>query len=276
MINSFFCNFAVMNNDITRTPRSIIRIGRQTLMFASPLSFPPGLRVEPYIVKSGMSMAANLREAFRESGLLSLSGSRVQVLLDSDVLLVPLDEYDEDSVSTLYHHTFPSRQKDIVLTHVIPGLNCVAVYSINKDLRLVITDHFPDVRIMPVLVPVWTHLHQLSYAGRTRKLYAYAHDGSLAVFSFANNRFRFMNTFVTSEITDTAYYILYVWQQLAFDRQRDEIVLVGAFPDSDMLRTELRRYVANVYLVSPSAEFNRSPITQIPHITYDLICLCES
>lgn len=171
---------------------------------------------------------------------------------------------------------FPSRQKDIVLTHVIPGLNCVAVYSINKDLRLVITDHFPDVRIMPVLVPVWTHLHQLSYAGRTRKLYAYAHDGSLAVFSFANNRFRFMNTFVTSEVTDTAYYILYVWQQLAFDRQRDEIVLVGAFPDSDMLRTELRRYVANVYLVSPSAEFNRSPITQIPHITYDLICLCES
>ena len=162
MINSFFCNFAVMNNDITRTPRSIIRIGRQTLMFASPLSSPPGLRVEPYIVKSGMSMAANLREAFRESGLLSLSGSRVQVLLDSDVLLVPLDEYDEDSVSTLYHHTFPSRQKDIVLTHVIPGLNCVAVYSINKDLRLVITDHFPDVRIMPVLVPVWTHLHQLS------------------------------------------------------------------------------------------------------------------
>lgn len=281
----FFCNFADMINNHIRQPRTIIRIGQQSLMFLMPevhgtnadgqRTVTP-LRFEPYTVKSGMSMAANLREAFRESEVLGMANNRVQVIIDAPVMLVPMEEFNEDEAPELFMHTFTVQKNEAVMCHVLPDLNSVAVFSINKDLRMVITDHYPDVRIMPLLVPVWLHLHHRSYVGHTRKVYAYFHDGQLSVFAFAKNRFRFANTYQAKEAADAAYFILYVWQQLAMDSRKDELYIVGEAPDYETLRADLKRYVLNVYGVNPSAEFNRAPITQEPRVTYDIICLCES
>lgn len=265
---------------MTRSPRTIIRISRQTLAFAMPAhdshaSSKDVVHYEPYTVKSGMSIAANLRDAFHDSIILSQSNDRVQVLVDTPVLLIPMEEFDEDQITPLYRHTYPGQQHDAMLYHVIPELNAVAVFSINKDTRTVVSDHYDDVRIMPLLVPVWQHLHQRSYSGQTRKLYAYFHDRQLSVFSFAKNRFRFANTFKAYEVTDSAYFILYVWQQLAMNHKKDELYIVGDMTDANGLRNELKKYVQNVFPINPSAEFNRAPITQMPQVTYDVICYVE-
>lgn len=270
-----------MNIELTRLPRTIIRIGRQTLAFALPTresdgNGKPVVHYEPYTVKSGMSIAANLRNAFHDSVILTQASNRVQVLVDAPVLLVPMEEYAEDQVATLYMHTFPGQKNEVVLQHIIPDLNCVAVFSMNKDTRMVVSDHFDDVRIMPVMVPVWQHLHQRSYTGMTRKLYAYFHDRQLAVFAYAKNRFRFSNTFNAVEVTDSAYFILYVWQQLAMDHKKDELYIVGDIADPEGLRNELKKYVSNVFPINPSAEFNHAPVTQAAQVTYDVVCLTES
>lgn len=267
---------------MTRLPRTIIRISRQAMAFALPATEGEAAKkgmvhYEPYTVKSGMSIAANLRGAFRDSIILSQPNSRVQMLVDAPVLLVPMEEFDEEQNVTLYDHTYPGRTHDVVIHHIIPELNCVAVFAVNKDLRTVVTDHYDDVRIMPAIVPVWQHLHQRSYTGQTRKLFAYFHDRQLSVFAFAKNRFRFANTFNATEVTDSAYFILYVWQQLVMDHKKDELYYVGNMPNADGLRAELKKYVQNVYPINPSAEFNRAPITQEPHVMYDVVCLtlCE-
>lgn len=260
-----------MNIEDTRSPRTIIRIGRQSLAFVLSASY------EPFTVKSGMSIAANLRNAFRESIVLRQPNERVQVLVDAPLMLIPLEEYDEERVEALYAHTFPGQKHEAVMQHVMPDLNCVVAFSMNKDTRMVVGDHYDDVRIMPVEVPVWEHLHQRSYSGQTRKLYAYFHDGRLAVFAFGKNRFRFANTYKATEAMDAVYYITYVWQQLGMDQKRDELYYVGNFADVETLRAELKKYIQNVYAINPSADFNRAPITQEPHVEYDVVCfsLCE-
>lgn len=258
-----------------KQPRTIIRIGQQSLAFMSVEGV-----YEPYTVKSGMSMAANLREAFRDSEVLAEAGDRVQVLADAPVLLIPMEEYDESQTEVLYNHTFPQGNSanglsvssgKVVLSHIIPELNCVAVFSLNKDLRMVINDHFSDVRITPLLVPVWQHLHQCSYTGQSKKMFAYFHDRKLAVFCFGKNRFRFMNEFNATSVADSAYFILYVWQQLAMDHQKDELYIVGDMAEPEGLRDELRKYIRNVFPIKPSAEFNRAPVTKIPYVTYDIV-----
>ncbi|MCM1079793.1 MAG: DUF3822 family protein [Bacteroidales bacterium] len=258
-----------------KQPRTIIRIGRQSLAFMSA-----GGTYEPYTVKSGMSMAANLREAFRESEVLSAAGDRVQVLADAPILLIPMEEYEESQAEPLYNHTFPQgnivnglnvNSGKVVISHVIPDLNCVAVFALNKDLRMVISDHFSDVRITPLLAPVWHHLHQRSYAGQTKKMFAYFHDRRLAVFCFGKNRFRFMNEFCATAVADSTYFILYVWQQLAMEHKKDELYIVGDILEPEALRDELRKYVHNVFPINPSAEFNRAPVTRIPNMPYDLM-----
>ena len=255
-----------------KRPRLTIRIGRHTLSFpAVDANNANGIVFEPYTVRSGISMAANLREAFKEIDLAANGWSRAMVLIDSPVLMMPVDEFRDNLKETLYRHAIMGHDGETVMSVVLPSLNAVAVYSINKDLKLVLDDHFSDVRFTHVCAPVWEHLYRRSFTGVRQKLYAYFHDKRLDVFSFQQNRFRFTNSFDTNLVPDAVYFMLNVWKQLAFDNRRDELHLVGELPERDALTQELRSFIQNVYVINPKAEFNRAPITGINNLPYDLM-----
>ena len=48
---------------------------------------------------------------------------------------------------------------------------------------------------------------------------------------------------------------------------------MGEFNNREQLIKELKDYVKNVFVINPSAEFNRAPITQIKGIPLDLMTL---
>lgn len=255
-----------------KRPRLTIRIGRHTLSFSAvDANNANGIVFEPYTVRSGISMAANLREAFKEIDLAANGWSRAMVLIDSPVLMMPVDEFRDNLKETLYRHAIMGHDGETVMSVVLPSLNAVAIYSINKDLKLVLDDHFSDVRFTHVCAPVWEHLYRRSFTGVRQKLYAYFHDKRLDVFSFQQNRFRFTNSFDTNLVPDAVYFMLNVWKQLAFDNRRDELHLVGELPERDALTQELRSFIQNVYVINPKAEFNRAPITGINNLPYDLM-----
>ena len=257
---------------IVKRPRLVIRIGHKTMSFSvADAAAEKQIHYEPYTVRSGISMAANLREAFKGSELLAKGYDRVMVMIDAPVLLVPIEEFNQDTADVLYHHAFTGRENEVVLHNVLPSLNAVVVFSMNKDLKLVIDDHFSDAKFMVASTSVWNHLHQRSFTGNRRKLYACFHDKRLDVVSFDKNRFKFCNTYDVDKYMDAVYFMLYVWKQLALDSQRDELHLAGAIIDRELLTTELRKYVQNVYVINPTADFNRAPITQIKGLPYDVM-----
>ena len=265
------------NMPLARQPRTIIRITSNTLTFALPSADNPrSIQIAPYTVKSGMSMAVNMREALRDNPVLVETSPRAMVLVDTPVMHVPMDEYVAEESEAMYHHTFPGHHHDNILQYVIADLHCVAVFAVNKDLHMVLHDNFDDVRIMPLSANVWSHLHQRSYTGATRKLYAYFHDKHLEVISYANKRFRFFNVFDATEQADCVYFILYIWKQLALDSKRDELYLLGEYAEMESLRNELKQYVMCTYPINPSAEFNRAPVTRLSQATYDIVCLVEA
>lgn len=276
--------------------RLYIRASQNTLVFAvADHNADHQVAYEPYIVRSGISLAANLREAFRRSPLLNRGYLRAALVVDAPVLLIPLQEFSEDNVDTLYRHTFPQHVAPLthtttpvatqVLTEVLPNLNAVAAYAVNSDLRLVVEDHFTDVRFSHVMTPVWAHMHNRNYTGQHRKLYTYMHDKKIEVFSFDQNRFRFSNTFEFTSVNDCVYHLLHVWKTLGMDNANDELYIAYAKQQPDyadqqqnrltMLDT-LRRYLTKVYNVNPSADFNRAPVTQVKGITFDLMILLRN
>ena len=230
-----------------------------------------GATAGKFAASASTGLAANLREALRGIDLLRNGWQRAMVLIDSPVLMIPIEEYNDGLKDTLYNHAITGRESETVMSTVLPQLNAVAVYSINKDLKLVIDDHFSDVRFTHVCAPVWNHLFRRSFTGVRQKLYAYFHDKKMNVFSFQQNRFRFVNGFNTNLAPDAVYFLLNIWKQLAFDNRRDELHLVGELPDKDSLIQELHSFVQNVYVINPRAEFNRAPITDIKGLPYDLI-----
>ena len=277
--------------------RLTIRIGRGTLSFAQPVLAGSGtaqeaaassqqVLFEPYVVKSGVSMAANLREAFKSSDLLLNPPPRVRVFIDTDVLMVPVECFDEKQMETMYLHAFPRinvrdeslqagapsgmRKEDAVYYNVLPDLNAVAVFAMNKDLRLVIDDHFSDVKLISVNTPVWRYLHQRSFTGTRYKLCGYFHEQRLEVFCFQQNRFRFCNSFSVRQPHDALYFLLYVWNQLQLQPRFDELHIVGDIPEQEWLLAQLRRFLQKAYVINPSADFNRAQVTAIKGMPYDL------
>lgn len=262
------------NEHTIHKQRLIIRFSRNSLVFASVNSEGDGEIVfNPYTLNSGISMAANLREAFRKEAILLKSYEHVLVMVDSPTLMVPLEQFREKDQQKLYLHTFQGHDKDEIAHTVLADLNCVAVFSINRDMKTVIDDHFSQTTFIAAVAPVWRYLHLRSYMGVREKLYAYFHDHHMEVFSYGQNRFKFCNQFEARDPHDALYYLLYTWKQIGLQAERDEIHLVGDMPDGDWLTEELKKYIKRVYVINPSGDFNRSAVTQIEGMPYDLMTL---
>ena len=252
----------------------IIRIGQNTLSFAvADPSAEGGIAFEPYVLKSNMSLSANLREAFQKSPLLGRDFQQAQVIVDAPVLLVPVGEFDENQAETLYQHAFASDpnagvEQSVIVHNELEKLNAVAIFKMNSDLRLVIGDHFTDVRYNHLMQAVWQHFYAKNFTGTSGKLFAYLHDKRLDVFSFDMGRFRFSNAFEVGNSRDAAYFLLATWKQLGFDAQNDEIHLVfdtenaptaDVQNDRNSLVETLRRYVKKVHTPDASESANCLP-----------------
>lgn len=264
-----------MSEQTISNKKLTIRVGRDSLSFTTTdiANREQPIAYQPYIVKSGVSMAANLREAFKTTDILSSGIRRVRVLIDGPVLLVPVEQFLEAEEGLLFRHAFPSDSQLTVGHNVMPTLNAVAVFGINKDLLMVVNDRFDDVQLIYAASPVWNYLHQRSFTGHRNKLYAYFFDKRVGIFSFHKNRFKFCNVFDASQGHDALYFMLYVWKQLNLQPEHDEMHLVGDIPEKEWLLEELRLYLQNAYIINPSAEFNRAPATQIAGMPFDLMTL---
>ncbi len=255
-------------------PRITIRVSKGSLAFAMADSKAAAqVSFEPYTAKSGVSMAANLRDAFKKANLLQAATNRALVLVDSPTLIIPIEEFKEADAATLYAHSYPDTDGCVIMNNVLPDMNAVALFAVNKDLKMVVEDHYQDAKFIALMRPVWSYLHRRSFIGNRRKLFAHFHDGKMEVFSFERNRFIFANSFETKHTKDMVYFILFVWKQLALDQQKDELYLSGSIAQQEELTTTLRLYVEKVAVVNPSADFNRAPLTQVRGITLDLLTL---
>ena len=223
----------------------ILRASNDSLAFALPQKEDrTRIRFYRYISKSGISIAANLRDAFKTVEMLREPIGRATLLIDTPVLLIPLDEYKEGDKEILYKHSFPSTEGAAVVASALPDLNAVALFALNRDLKTVIEDHAEEVRYVHLLQPMWDYLHRRSFLGNRRKLYVYFHDNNqLEIFSFERNHFIFY----------------------------DELFLLGDIPEKDNLLKALRIYVQMVAVINAAASFNNVPLTQEKGITFDMI-----
>ena len=225
-----------------------------------------------YPSKNGIAVAAQLREAFKTVEMLKdPSIQRAKVLADSPVLLIPLDEYNDKDKEILYKHSFPSTEGCVIVGNVLPDLNAVAVFALNRDLKLVVEDHYSEPKYIHLMQPVWDYLHRRHFLGNRRKLYAYFHDKELELFSFERNHFIFHNRYQAHSVKDAVYFTLFVWRQLALDQMHDELFLGGEIPYKDELLRNLRTYVQMVAVISSTASFNNAALTQEEGITFDMI-----
>lgn len=259
------------NNISDKKLRLTIRFSRNNMAFTVGDPQENGMLVyEPYEMNMGISVAANLREAFKVSELLQSGYKRLLAEIDTPVMLMPIDDFGTQDIETLYHHTYHRQGNEEILSGILPDLNAIAVFAINKDLKLVIDDHFKDIRIQPLMQSVWTHLYRRSYAGPRRKLYAYFHEKRMEVFSFQQNRFRFSNSYEATNEHDALYYLLYIWKLIGMDVEKDELYIVGDIPYQDWLMEKVKQHLKFCRVINQEVYFNNSQLAKRTEIPYDM------
>ena len=220
-----------------------------------------------------MAIAANLREAFKKSELLQSGYKRVLLVVDTPTMLVPLDEYREQDVESLYKHTFKWQRSEDIVTSVLPELNAVAVFAVNKDLKMVVDDHFDDIRLQPLMQSVWLHLYRRAFTGTRQKLFVFFHDKRMEVMRFQRNRFEFSNSYEAINTSDILYYLLYVWKLMGMDRSDNELYMVGNVPNREELRSELQQFISRNYILNIETDFHNAAMAKRNDIPYDLKAL---
>ena len=259
------------NNISDKKLRLTIRFSRNNMAFAVGDPQENGMLVyEPYEMNMGISVAANLREAFKVSELLQSGYKRLLAEMDTPVMLMPIDDFGTQDIETLYHHTYHRQGNEEILSSILPDLNAIAVFAINKDLKLVIDDHFKDIRIQPLMQSVWTHIYRHMYAGPRRKLFAYFHEKRMEVFCFQQNRFRFSNSYEVENEHDALYYLLYIWKLTGMDTEKDELCLIGDTPYLNGFIDKAKQHLKLCRLINQEVYFSNSQLAKRKELPYDM------
>lgn len=170
-----------MDQKLNHQPRLTMRVAKGSLIFTMPDgSSATQIAYDRYVPKSGMSLPANLREAYKTEELLQRPTKKAQVLVDSNALLIPIEEYHEDDNDTLYYHSFPETEGCVVVSNVLAQLNAVALFAVNRDLKaLWLTTIIPMCAIRCSCGPCGTTCASAVWWVTAARLYAYYHDSVL-------------------------------------------------------------------------------------------------
>jgi len=147
------------------------------------------------------------------------------------------------------------------------------VFAVNKDLKMVVDDHFADIRVQPLMQAVWTHLYRRAFTGTRQKLFAYFHDKRMEVMRFQRNRFEFSNSYEATGTSDILYFLLYVWKLMGMDRGDNELYMVGNVPNRDEMCGELQQFISRNYIMNIETDFNNAEMAKRNDIPYDLKAL---
>ena len=83
----------------------------------------------------------------------------------------------------------------------------------------------------------------------------------MEVFAFDRSKLLIINTFSSLQPSDQVYYLLYIWKQLGFEQERDELHLTGKFLAKEALMQELQKYIKQVFIMNPATNLDFQAIT---------------
>lgn len=272
--SEFIIKKMIPENNISRHNSLIIRAGNGTLAFLVPED--DGAKAfYQYPVKSGMSIAANLREAFKEQTYLNRPFKKALLMVNTPIVLIPREDYEETEnfdAEAMYSSVLTGHKGEEKIIKELPQFEAMALYAVNRDLKMVVGDNCQMVDVTSVMMPIWEHLYKRYYInGNKRRMFAYFHDKCLDICCFEQRRIHFANVFDAQHSHDAIYYLLFAWKQLGMRQQEDELFVLGEMPDKEWLAQRLKAYIANVNVISPSASLNRSALSQIEGMPFDMM-----
>lgn len=212
-------------------------------------------------VNESLSLTANLKQAFREVEWLSLPYRRVNVLMaDRRYTFVPLEFFEDEQAEQLFYYNHPERENEQVRYNILRN-NIVVLFGMDKSACSFLEEQYASVKFYSQSTPCISYFAAKSRLGNSRKMYAHLRKADVDIYCYERGRLLFANSFACTNTADRVYYLLYIWKQLGFEQERDELHLAGCLCEKEQLLSELRRFVRQVFIMNPVENIDFQAIT---------------
>lgn len=222
-----------------------------------------GYTTYKYSINEGLSLTANLKQAFKEIEWLNLPYRRINILIASKrFTLVPLEYFEDEQAEAIFYHNFPTQENEIIRYNILHRNDTVIVFGMDKSAYTFLRDQYPQAKFYSQASTFIEFFSSKSRLGNNQKMYVNLQEKATDVYTFERNRLLLANSFSCKEVSDCIYYILYIWKQLGFDQERDELHLTGLLASKEPLLKELRKYIRQVFITNPATNLDLQAITQ--------------
>ena len=204
-------------------------------------------------IDESMSLTANLKSIFRESEFLTYPYKRVNVIMVSKrFTTIPLEIFEDEQVEIIFDHNHVKRENEIVCYNILKRNNTVVAFGMDKSAHTFLCEQYPEAHFYSQSSPLIEYLSVKSKLGNSRKMYATIQRNEINLYCFERGHLLLANSFECKHTADRIYYLLFVWKQLDFDQERDELHLTGTLTDKEKLVQELRKYILQVFVMNPA------------------------
>ncbi len=251
-----------------------IRISDSELSFARyEASEPQNFQFATFPVRPQVSLMVNLRTALRQVEFLPQGGGHTEVLVNAQATPVPLAEFQEEDIETLFHSCMATEGKQRVFYDSVPALNAVLLYALGESVCSALEEVFGTVHYTSTQTPLLQHFAKKGVDTTTgRRVFVYRHDNWANIIVLEGSRLITQNAYKVGAVADAEYYLFNTIQHLALSPQTTPLFVAGDAALRTPLEESLRKYASRVYTVNPAAEFNRSVVATTEGVPYDLMC----
>lgn len=213
-------------------------------------------------VNESLSLTANLKQTFRELEWPGRPFRRVNVLMaDKRFTFIPLEFFEDEQAEIIFYHNHPGRENETVLYNILHKNNIVVLFGMDKSACSFLREQYPDVKFYSQAAPLIEFFSSKSRLGNSRKMYAHLRKDAVDVYGYDRGRLLLANSFECRNTSDRVYYLLYIWKQLGFEQERDELHLTGDLNDKERLLHELRKFIRQAFILNPATNLDLQAIT---------------
>ena len=213
-------------------------------------------------VDESLSLTVNLKQTFRELAWLERPFRRVNVLMaDKRFTFIPLEFFEDEQTEIIFYHNHPKRENETVQYNILHKNNTVVLFGMDKSACSFLREQYPDVKFYSQASPFIEFFSSKSRLGNNRKMYAHLRKDAVDVYGYERGRLLLANSFECRSTPDRVYYLLYIWKQLGFEQERDELHLTGDLNDKELLLPELRKFIRQVFIMNPATNLDLQAIT---------------
>lgn len=267
--------------DFTKTEQYTLSVRLSSEEFYFSIYNPTKEKAYSFISRKtneNLSMAANVKEVIKENDFLKHRYRRVNVMvITKRFTLIPFELFEDEQAETILYHNHARHENEIVLYNILKNANVVVVFAVDKSAYQQLIDQFPGAHFYCQASSLTEYFSGRSRQGNSLKMYAYQRKNSIDILCYDRGRVQLINNFKCSETSDVIYYLLYVWKQLDFNQERDELHLTGELRDKESLVKGLKQFVRQLFVINPLSEFSLNGISDAKEIPFDLqtLSLCE-